>query len=73
MSRHHHSPRNSTRITHASLGPKSSTSVSHVQRQRRIPKVDILQDELGNIKPPTFNGEHNKGEYVEAWLLEMKK
>jgi hypothetical protein len=25
------------------------------------------------IKPPTFNGDHRKGEEVEAWMLEMKK
>jgi hypothetical protein len=32
-----------------------------------------LQGELRKIKLPTFNGEHGKGEKVEAWLLEMKK
>jgi hypothetical protein len=32
-----------------------------------------LQGELRNIKTPTFNGEHRKGEEVEAWLVEMKK
>jgi hypothetical protein len=32
-----------------------------------------LQSELEKIKPPTFNGEHMKGEEVEVWLLEMKK
>jgi hypothetical protein len=73
MSRHHHSPRKSTRITHASLGLGSSTGVSHVWRKRRGLEEDILQGELGKIKPPTFNGEHRKGEEVEAWLLEMKK
>jgi hypothetical protein len=36
-------------------------------------RSDILQGELRKIKPPTFNGEHRKGEEVEAWLLEMKK
>jgi hypothetical protein len=25
------------------------------------------------ILPPTFNGEHRKGEEYEAWILEMKK
>ena len=34
---------------------------------------DILQGELKKINPPTFNGEHRKGEEDEAWLLEMKK
>jgi hypothetical protein len=47
--------------------------VSPVKRKRRRPKGDILQRELRKIKPPNFNGEHRKGEEVEAWLLEMKK
>jgi hypothetical protein len=42
-------------------------------RQRRRPEADILQGELGKIKPPNFNDEHRKGEEAEAWLLEMKK
>jgi hypothetical protein len=33
---------------------------------------DILQGELRNIKPLTFNGEHMKGEYVKSWLLEIR-
>jgi hypothetical protein len=73
MSRHHHSQRHSTRITHASLGPQNNPSVSLVERQRRIPDVDILQGDLNKIKPPTFNGEHRKGEEEKAWLLEMKR
>jgi hypothetical protein len=32
-----------------------------------------LQGELRKINPPTFNGEHQKGEEVETWILEMKK
>jgi hypothetical protein len=47
--------------------------VSLVQRQRRRPEENILQSELRKIKTPTFNDEHNKGEGMEAWLLEMKK
>jgi hypothetical protein len=66
MSRHHHSPRHSTRRTHASSGPRSIPSLSYVQRKRGRPEEDILQGELGNINPSTFNGEHKKGEYVEA-------
>jgi hypothetical protein len=62
MTRHHHSPRKSTRRTHASLGPGSNPSVSPIWRQRRRPGGDILQGELMKIKPPTFNGEHRKGE-----------
>jgi hypothetical protein len=32
-----------------------------------------LQGELRKINPPTFHGEHGKGEEVEAWLFQMKK
>jgi hypothetical protein len=32
-----------------------------------------LQGELKRLKPPTFDGEHRKGEEVEAWLLGMRK
>jgi hypothetical protein len=47
--------------------------VSLIWRKIRRPEEGILQGELGKIKPPIFNGEHKKGEEVEAWLLEMKK
>ena len=73
MIRLHHSPRNSTGRTHASSGSVSNPSVSLVRRQRRIPEENIFQGELKKIKPPTFNGEHKKGEDVDTWLLEMKK
>jgi hypothetical protein len=66
MSRRHHSPRQSTKRTHASSGPGSNPSVSLVRRQRRILEANILQGELRKIKPPTFNGEHRKGEEAEA-------
>jgi hypothetical protein len=62
MSRCHHSTRKSTRRTHAILGPRSKPSVSYVWRQRRRLDADILQGEIKKIKPPTFSGEHNKGE-----------
>jgi hypothetical protein len=58
MRRHHHYPRKTTRRNHASLGPGSIPSVSHVWRQRRRLEIDILQGELRKIKPPTFNGEN---------------
>ena len=73
MSRCHHSPRHSTRRTHASSGPESIPSVSHVQRKWRRPEENILQGELRKIKPLNFNGDHRKGEEAKAWLLEMKK
>jgi type VI protein secretion system component VasA len=58
MNRNHHSPSISTRINHASSDPGSNPSVSLVRSKRRMPEADILQGELGKIKPPTFNGEH---------------
>jgi hypothetical protein len=73
MSKHHHSPRRSTRITHASSRPGSIPSVSHVQRKKTRTGVDILQGEIMKIKPPNFNSEHKKGQEAEVWLLEMKK
>jgi hypothetical protein len=73
MSRHHHSPRHSTRRNHASLGPRRNPSVSLIRRQRIKPKEYILQGELRKIKPPNFKGEHMKGEEAKAWLLEIKK
>jgi hypothetical protein len=66
MSKCHHSPRKSTRRNHESSWPQSNPSVSPIWRQRRRPKEDILQGELRKIKPPNFNGEHRKGEEVEA-------
>jgi hypothetical protein len=66
MSKCHHSPRKSTRRNHASLGPGSSPSVSHVRRQRRRHEAHIFKGELGKIKPPTFNGEKKTKEEVEV-------
>jgi hypothetical protein len=28
---------------------------------------------MNKIKPPTFDGEHEKGEDIETWLLGMRK
>ena len=61
MSKCHHYPRKSTRITHAISGPGSRPSLFPVRRQRRRPEEDILQGELSKINPPTFNGENKKG------------
>jgi hypothetical protein len=47
--------------------------VSPIRKQRRRPESDILQGELRKLKPPNFDGEHRKGEEVEAWLLGMRK
>jgi hypothetical protein len=47
--------------------------VSHVRRKIRRPEEDILQGELRKINPPTFSGEHRKGEEEETWVLKMNK
>jgi hypothetical protein len=35
--------------------------------------VDELKGEMNKIKPPTFDGEHKKDEYVDTWFLGMRK
>jgi hypothetical protein len=35
--------------------------------------VDELKGEMNKIKPPMFDGEHKKEEYVATWLLGMRK
>ena len=35
--------------------------------------MDELKGEINKIKPPTFDGEHQKDEEVETWLLGMRK
>jgi len=47
--------------------------VSSVINKRRRLELDILQGDLRKLKPPSFDGEHRKGEDFEAWLLEMRK
>ena len=41
--------------------------------RRRRHRRDELQGELKKIKPPIFKGDSEKGEYVEAWLLGLRK
>jgi hypothetical protein len=53
--------------------PERSPSVSLVKHHKRRFEVDYLQGNLRNINHPTFDGGHNKDEYVEAWLLGMRK
>jgi hypothetical protein len=49
------------------------TIISPIRNHKRRFGVDELQGEMKNIKPPTFDGEHNKDEDVETWLLGMRK
>jgi hypothetical protein len=66
----HHSPPYSTRKFYASEDSISSPEVSHVRHQRRRHELDSLQGELRKLKPPSFDGEREREDDVEAWLLE---
>jgi len=35
--------------------------------------VDDLKGEMNKIKPPTFDEEHKKDEYVDTWLIGIRK
>ena len=60
---HHHSPRNSAG------GVRCSSSPSPVEMHKRRYKVDEIQGEMNNIKPPTFDGEHKKDEDADVEFL----
>jgi hypothetical protein len=47
--------------------------VSHVRNQIRRYELDSLQGELRKLKPPSFDGEREREDDVEAWLLGIKK
>jgi hypothetical protein len=63
---HHHSQGRSKRKTHSSSSPSPT-------RKNRRSRVDELKGEMNKIKPPTFDGEHQKEEYAETWFLSMRK
>jgi hypothetical protein len=73
MRRFHHSLGKYTRRSCLSSSPWSIPKVSFVKSKRRRHEVDILQGELTKINPLNLNGEHRKGQEVEAWLFEMNK
>jgi hypothetical protein len=50
-----------------------SSSIPSPTRKHRIFEVDELKGEMNKINPPTFDGEHEKDEDLEAWLLGMRK
>ena len=58
---------------YASSSTKSSLEISPVRYKKRRFTWDEQARELRRIKPPNFDGEVNKGEYVEAWLLGLRK
>jgi hypothetical protein len=67
VSRHRrHSLKQSNKEAHSSSSPSPT-------RKHRRSGVDELKGEMNKIKPPTFDGEHQKEEDVETWLLGMRK
>lgn len=54
---------------YSSEGPMSSSEVSPASYQRRRHEKEELHGELIKIKPPTFDGENRRGEYVGSWIL----
>jgi hypothetical protein len=65
----HHPPPHSEGNFYASEDPARSPEVSPVRQQRRKQEVDSLQGELRKLKPPSFVGEREREDDVEAWLL----
>ena len=49
-----------------------SSSSSHIDKRKRSYQ-NSSHDEFKKERPPSFNGERNTGQEVEAWLLGMKK
>ena len=47
--------------------------MSLVRHQRRIHEVDSLQGEMRKLKPPSFDGEKEREDDVEAWFLGLKR
>jgi hypothetical protein len=67
VSRHfHHSLKYSNKKAH-------SSSIQSPTRKHRRSGVDEPKGEMNKIKPPTFDGENQKEEYVDTWLLGMRK
>ena len=50
-----------------------SSEDNHHTRKRKFKPYEEISGEFKKIKPPTFNGETEKGEEAESWLSGMKK
>ena len=50
-----------------------SSEDNHQIRKRKFKPYEEIFGEFKKIKPPTFNGETEKGEEAESWLSRMKK
>jgi hypothetical protein len=47
--------------------------VSLIRHQRRRQEVDNFQGELRKLKPPSFDGEKEREDDVEAWFLGLER
>ena len=50
-----------------------SSEDNHHTRKRKFKPYEEIYGEFKKIRPPTFNGETEKGEEAESWLSGMKK
>ena len=50
-----------------------SSDDNHYTKKRKYKPYEEISGEFKKIKPPTFNGETEKGEEAESWLSGMKK
>ena len=50
-----------------------SSDDNHYTKKRKYKPYEKIFGEFKKIKPPTFNGETEKGEEAESWLPGMKK
>jgi hypothetical protein len=62
----HHYLRHSNKRAHI-------ISIPFPIRKNKRSGVDELRGEMNKIKPPIFDGEHEKDEDEETWLLGMRK
>jgi hypothetical protein len=59
-------------LKHSGKEAHSISSRSAIRKHRRS-GVDELKGEMNKIKPPTFDGKHNKEEEAKTWLFGMRK
>ena len=50
-----------------------SSEDNHHTRKRKFKPYEEISGEFKKIKPPTFNGETEKGEEAESWMSGMNK
>ena len=50
-----------------------SSDDNHYTKKRKYKPYDEISREFKKIKPPTFNGETEKGAELESWLSGIKK